>query len=180
MVASATHLSGASVSMLYTLINGLMFNASWLVIVTSESAVVAVLVASLHLLIHFAVMGKGYVEARVIAQAMLIGVVVDQLLFYFQVFNVSGQAALPPLWITCLWPVLATTFMHAFSGLQNRYVLAAFLGAAGGCASFIAGTRLTSVAFESALFGPVVIALLWAVIFPLLLQLPRLNSNTKI
>jgi hypothetical protein len=177
VTAPITNLPTASVSMLHTILNGLMFNVTWLVIVTSESPVVAPVVALLHLLIHFAVMGKGYIELRVIAQVTLIGVVLDQLLFYFQVFNVSGQAALPPLWITCLWPVLATTFMHAFSGLQSRYVLAALLGGIGGAASFIAGTRLTSVAFESALYGPLVIAVLWAVIFPLLLQLPRLNTQ---
>jgi hypothetical protein len=165
--------------MFYTLLNGLMFNVTWLVIVTSESAVVAPILAGIHLLIHFAVMGKGYIELRVIAQVTLIGVLLDQLLFHFQVFTESGQAALPPLWITCLWPVLATTFMHAFSGLQSRYVLASLLGGIGGAASFIAGTRLTNVAFESAFFGPIVIAVLWAVIFPLLLQLPRLNTHEK-
>lgn len=166
--------------MLYTILNGLMFNATWLAIVVSESPVIAPAVALLHLLIHFAVMGKGFVELRVIGQVTLIGVVVDQLLFYFHVFNVQGQAALPPLWITCLWPVMATTFMHAFSGLQTRYALAALLGGIGGTASFIAGTRLTGVAFESALYGPIIIGAVWAVIFPLLLQLPRLNSRASL
>jgi hypothetical protein len=166
--------------MLYTLLNGLMFNVTWLIIVTTESALIAPVVALLHLLIHFAVMGKGYIEVRVILQVALLGAVVDQILFYFQVFVVAGQAALPPLWLTCLWPVLATTLMHAFSGLQNRYVLAALLGGIGGAASFIAGTRLTSVSFDSVFWGPVVIGVLWAIVFPLLLQLPRLNGHEEL
>jgi hypothetical protein len=112
----------------------------------------------------------------VIVLVTLIGLVVDQLLFYFQVFTVAGSAALPPLWMFCLWPVLATTVMHAFSALQNRYLLAAVLGGVGGVAAFVAGTRLTSVAFASELFGPVIIAMVWAALLPLLLQLPRLNA----
>ncbi|MCB1690327.1 MAG: DUF2878 domain-containing protein [Halioglobus sp.] len=165
--------------MLYTLLNGLMFNVTWLIIVTTESALIAPVAALLHVLIHFAVMGKGYIELRVILQVALFGAFVDQILFYLQVFVVSGQPALPPLWLTCLWPVLATTLMHAFSGLQNRYLLAALLGGVGGAASFVAGTRLTSVEFDSPFWGPVIIAVLWAVVFPLLLQLPRLNGYGK-
>ena len=92
----------------------------------------------------------------------LIGVVVDQLLFYFQVFTVDGSAALPPVWMFFLWPVLATTVMHAFSALQGRYVLAAVLGGVGGVASFVAGTRMTGVEFASTLFGPAIIAVVWA------------------
>lgn len=165
--------------MQHSIINGLMFNITWLIIVTSESAVIAPSAALLHLLIHFVVMGKGYIELKVIFQVALLGVVVDQLLFYFQVFTVDGQAALPPLWMFCLWPVLATTIMHAFSSLQNRYLLAAVLGGVGGVASFVAGTRLTGVEFASALFGPVIIAVVWAALLPLLLQLPRLNAGAQ-
>jgi hypothetical protein len=161
------------------LVNGLMFNITWFAIVTTESMVVAPILATLHLLIHFLVMGKGFVELKVIAQVTLIGIVLDQLLFYLNVFTVEGVPALPPLWLSCIWPVLATTFMHAFAGLQTRYWLASAMGAVGGAFSFIAGTRLTSVAFESDLLGPVIIGALWAVLFPLLLQIPRLNGYQR-
>jgi hypothetical protein len=160
----------------YALVNGLMFNITWFAIVTTESMVVAPILAVLHLVVHFVVMGKGFIELKVVAQVTLIGVVLDQLLFYLNVFNVGGLSALPPLWLSCLWPVLATTFMHAFAGLQCRYFMASALGAVGGALSFIAGTGLTSVAFESDFFGPVIVGALWAVLFPLLLQIPRLND----
>jgi hypothetical protein len=167
--------SPVSALMRHSIINGLMFNISWFIIVSFESALVAVCAAVLHLLIHFAVMGKGYIELKVVLQVALVGVVVDQLLFYFQVFTVAGRAALPPLWLFCLWPVLASTLMHAFSPLQGRYFLAAVAGGVGGVAAFVAGTRLTDVEFASAFWGPAVIAIVWAGLFPLLLQLPRWN-----
>ena len=175
-----THSPATDEPVAYTLLNGLMFNGAWFAIVTTESAVVAPILAALHLLIHFAVMGKGFIELKVVAQVTLIGLVLDQLLFYVNVFNMGGSSsALPPLWLSCLWPVLATTFMHAFAGLQNRYWLASVLGAVGGALSFIAGTSLTSVAFESDLYGPVIIGALWALLFPLLLQIPRLNGYQR-
>ena len=162
--------------MLYTIGNGLLFNVTWLVIVVTASPVIAPLAAALHLAVHFALMGKGIPELKVVAQVSVLGIIIDQLLFYLGVFTVAGAPALPPVWLSCLWPVLATTLMHAFSGLQGRYALAAVFGAVGGAASFVAGTRLTSVAFASAVYGPVIIAAVWAVLFPLLLQIPRLNK----
>lgn len=154
-----------------------MFNITWFCIVVTESAILAPILAVLHLIIHFAAMGKGFVELKLVIQVTLIGIAVDQLLFYLNVFNIEGTSSLPPLWLSCLWPVLATTFMHAFSGLQSRYILASILGGVGGAFSFVAGTGLTSVAFESDLFGPILIGTLWMVLFPLLLQLPRFNDD---
>lgn len=179
MTVSMTHSPATEAPIAYTLVNGLMFNITWFAIVTTESVVVAPILAVSHLLIHFALMGKGFIELRVIAQVTLIGIVLDQLLFYLNVFNVGGLSALPPLWLSCLWPVLATTLMHAFVGLQRRPLLAMILGGVGGALSFIAGTRLTSVAFESEFFGPVIIGALWAMLFPLLLQIPRLNGYQR-
>lgn len=176
MAVPMTHSPAADTPLAHTLINGLMFNITWFAIVTTESVLAAPILASLHLLIHFALMGKGFIELKVVAQVTFIGLVLDQLLFYVGVFNVGGSSALPPFWLSCIWPVLATTIMHAFARLQSRYFLSSALGALGGALSFIAGTELTSVAFESDLFGPVIIGALWCVLFPLLLQIPRLNG----
>ena len=80
---------------------------------------------------------------------------------------------LAPFWLSCLWPVLATTMMHAFSGLQKHLLMAAVLGAVGGTLSYLAGTRLTDVAFGSPVAGPVAIGLLWAALFPMLARVAR-------
>ena len=152
-----------------TLINGLMFNVSWFAIVSTQSPVLAPLVACAHLVLHFLLMGKGLVEVRLILAVTLFGVVLDQLLFSLGVFNTGGVASAAPVWISCLWPVLATTFMHAFSGLRDRPWLASIFGAVGGAGSYIAGTGLTEVQFGSPTWGPLVMATLWALLFPTLL-----------
>jgi hypothetical protein len=152
-----------------TVVNGLLFNLSWFAIVSTQSIVVAPLLATLHLVVHFSLMGRGLTEAAFILLVTLFGVVLDQTLFFLGVFTVNGESSLAPLWISCLWPVLATTFMHAFSGLANRTWLAVICGGIGGAGSYLAGTGLTDVQFGSALWGPWILAGIWMVLFPALL-----------
>lgn len=140
---------------------------------------IAPAVVVVHLCIHLALVGSNQRELQLIACVAVLGVLVDQLLFRSGVFTVLGQAAWPPLWMTCLWPVLATTLMHAFRSLQQRPLLSSVLGAVSGAASYTAGTRLTDVAFFSEFWGPLMLGALWAALFPLLLLLAaRLERET--
>jgi len=151
--------------------NAILFNLSWLAIVLTQSPIIAPLIVALHLLLHCSVMGKGKGELRLIAGVTLGGAIIDQMMFKAGVFNLAGQPGLAPLWMTCLWPVFATTLMHSFAVLQNRVWLAAACGALGGALSYIAGVRLSAMEFASPLWGPVLVGILWSAVFPLLLQI---------
>lgn len=146
-----------------------MFNISWFLVVYTHSAVWAPVIAGIHLLWHFQTIGRGLVEVKFVLAVTLLGVFLDQTLFAIGVFNSANSLTFAPLWISCLWPPLATTFMHAFSTLQHRPVLASIAGAIGGGASYIAGTEMSDVAFASPLWGPIFMAALWAILFPSLL-----------
>lgn len=159
--------------------NGILFNIFWLAIVVTHSAALAPLIVVAHLSLHFSLMGRGLTEARFILVITLFGFALDQLLFALGVFTISGKAALAPLWISCLWPVLATTFMHAFSSLQSNRTLAIIFGAAGGAASYIAGTGLSDVEFSSSFWGPIILAILWAQLFPSLLWFARVTAGQQ-
>ncbi len=150
--------------------NAILFNLSWIGIVLTQSALIAPVIVVVHLLLHFRIMGKGKGELRLIVGATLCGAVIDQLLFKFGVFNIAGQPALAPLWLTCLWPLFATTLMHSFAAFQNRVLLATVFGAVGGVLSYSAGVRLSAVEFGSQLWGPIIVGVLWAVVFPLMLK----------
>ncbi|MDG2045899.1 MAG: DUF2878 domain-containing protein [Halioglobus sp.] len=152
-------------------VNVLMFNAAWFAILLTQSSVIAPMIVALSLFAHFQVMGKGKPELLLIAGVTCLGFVIDQILFGMDVFNLSGKAAPAPLWLTCLWPVFATTLMHAFDWLQGRIIVSSVVGAVGGCLSYIAGVRLTQIEFGSAMWGPLIIATLWAIIFPLFLKI---------
>lgn len=158
--------------------NGIMFNISWFAIVITHSSVIAVAILVAHLLAHFRFVGNGRSEVLLVSLVAVFGAVVDQVLFRTGVFNMAGVAATAPLWLTCLWPLFATTLMHAFAGFQQRVLFAAFLGGVGGGLSYVAGVRLTAVEFGSPLWGPVTIALVWALTLPLLLKFAAmLNDN---
>ncbi|MEP5763937.1 MAG: DUF2878 domain-containing protein [Halieaceae bacterium] len=159
--------------------NGLLFNISWLAIVYSQSALIAGTVVAAHLLLHMLWIGRGQRELMFIAAVTVFGVLCDHLLFFVQVFTVSGVAAPAPVWLSCLWPVLATTLAHAFGGLQHRLVLAAVLGAVGGAASYYAGTGMSAVDFSDPVYGPIFIAGLWAILFPALALGARLAFADK-
>lgn len=151
--------------------NAVLFNISWFAIVLTQSPLLAPLIVVAHVLLHWRLFGKGKGELRLIAGVTLCGAVIDQLLFKSGVFNIAGQPALAPLWLTCLWPVFATTLMHSLAGLQDRIFLAAVCGALGGALSYTAGVRLSAVEFAAPFWGPVLLGILWAAIFPVLLQI---------
>ena len=148
--------------------NGLLFNLSWLAIVTSESLLLAPAVVLAHLLIHQLWIGRGARELAFVAGVTLFGLLLDNLLFAAGLFTVNGEWSLAPLWLSCLWPVLATTFQHAFAGFQRSLPLAAVLGAAGGAGSYYAGTGMSAVDFADPVIGLVIIGALWALLFPAL------------
>lgn len=161
------------------IINIVLFNISWVAIVLSQSSLIALIIVGIHLLLHWCVMGKGQDELRLIGGVTLCGVIVDQLLFKAGVFNLAGQPALAPLWLSCLWPVFASTLMHSFVVFQNRIALAVVCGALGGALSYIAGVRLSAVEFGSPLWGPVLLGTLWAVLFPLVVQSAARLQNRR-
>jgi hypothetical protein len=157
---------------LRVVINGLLFNVSWFVIVMSQSNLVAVGQVIVHLCVHFALFGRGLSELRLVALITVLGLLLDQLLFSLGLFNLAGGSG-APLWLSCLWPVFATTLCHAFSSFQGRPLVAAAIGAIGGGGSYVAGVNLSEVNFGSPLMSPIVIALVWAVLFPSLLSLAK-------
>jgi len=152
-----------------TLLNGALFNISWLAIVTVESPLFAPAIVYLHLALHFSIVGWSCREATLIGLVACLGVVLDNLLFRIGVFTISGVPGTPPAWMLCLWPVLATTLLHVFSALRHRVVVAVALGTFGGALSYAAGTRLTEVDFFSPLWGAISMGVLWAILFPSLL-----------
>jgi hypothetical protein len=162
-----------------TVVNGLLFNASWFAIIMTQSSVIATSVVALNLFVHWFLLANGRTEWQLIGIVTVAGVALDQLLFFLGVFNVAGQAALAPLWLSCLWPVFATTLMHAFSSLQGRVYVASAIGAVGGGLSYIAGTRLSDVEFGSPVWGAFIVGALWAVLFPLLLNLAARIQATR-
>lgn len=150
------------------LLNGLLFNASWLLLLLTHSNLLAPLLVLAHLTVHRLWFLRQQREWLLIALVTAGGLLLDQLIFAASVLTVNDSHAWPPLWLGCLWPIFATTLNHVFKPLQQRLLLAAVLGAVGGTGSYIAGVGMTNVTFGAPLWSPLTIAVIWAVLMPLL------------
>jgi len=152
-----------------TLCNALMFNVSWLLIVSLHSGVLSLLTVAVHLLLHRLLMQPERSEWGFIALVTGLGLFLDQVLFALGLLSLPGAVAVAPLWLSALWPVLATTARHAFSALRRWPLLAAIAGGLGGFASYRLGALLSPVELGPLPYSDVLIGLLWALLLPLLL-----------
>jgi len=145
--------------------------------VTTASAIVAPIVVLIHLGVHALFIGLKRQEPLFIGIVAVGGLALDHALFSVGIFLIQEAPAPAPLWLSCLWPVLATTFMHAFESLQHHLPLAAIVGAVGGAMSYIAGTRLSDVSFFDPLLGPALLGVVWFFLMPTLLVLASRASG---
>ena len=135
------------------------------------SAVVAVLVA-----VHLATAVRPALEARLVAAALVIGVVWETLLLacgwieYPTGFIWAGVA---PLWIVMLWALFAITLNSSLGWLKGRLLVATVFGAVGGPLAYWGGVRLGALVFVEPLFAVIALAVGWAVLTPLLVVLAQ-------
>lgn len=162
------------------IINLVLYQLGWLSCVLGvafgypvSGAVAALLLVALHLLLA----DKRKAELGLILLACLLGAVVDGLQQAAGLLVFKEDPRWPfwlPLWLLVIWAQFATLFRFALSWLSGRALLAALFGAIGGPLAYAGGIRL-----GAAQFGPdpplslTVLALLWALLMPLLVGLSR-------
>ena len=110
-------------------------------------------------------------EARLMLLAAGLGAVADTLVLRQGVLAyASGQwsAALPPLWMTALWAVFATSLNVTLRWLHGRPLLAAALGAVAGPLAFLSGARLGAAQLLEPGIAMALLSLQWALVLPVL------------
>jgi hypothetical protein len=78
-----------------------------------------------------------------------------------------------PHWIVAMWMLFATTLNVSLAWLRRNRPLAAVFGALGGPLAYVGGAKLGALTFAAQDAALVALALGWAVLTPLLLQLAR-------
>jgi len=161
------------------IINAVMFQLTWLICVQGKS-IWAVLVTLLALLLHWRYAVTNPREWQLWLAVFAVGFGVDTALIAGGVLQFADAALTPPLWLSCLWLVFATTLLHSLSFLQRSLLLAAGLGAIGGPLAYYAGTQFAGIGLglvSSAGHGPwaalLVLAVCWSLVTPLLVWLAR-------
>lgn len=140
--------------------------------------------AVLLLAVHVALVRDKGREVGLIAAAALVGIVVDSAQSCLGLLRFSSGyliGCIAPPWIIVMWMQFATLLRHSLSFLEGRYLLAALLAAGGGPLAFWSGERLGGVEFgDPAWLSLVVLAAIWATIFPGLLWLANRCSHRTV
>lgn len=110
-------------------------------------------------------------EAALIVGAVVPGTAADALVLAQGVLAyTSGQwaVAAPPLWMSALWAVFATSLNLSLRWLHARWWLAALIGAVAGPLAFFSGARLGAATLLDP--GPALawLSLEWAIVLPAL------------
>ncbi len=125
----------------------------------------ALLVALLVLIIHTKFSLPG--EWRFIIQVTVIGWLFDSILFRTGVMG--GNQLFPPIWLTAMWPIFATTICHSLRFCTQHLAYSPIMGAIFGLLVYFLIVWAAGISFIQpiGLFG-LIIALSWGLIFPLI------------
>lgn len=157
----------------YLVINALAFQGTWLMCVLGGS-VVAAMVTVMMLIVHLHQVHDVKRESIFILQATVIGFLCDLALVSGGVIVTGGIC--PPLWLTCLWTLFATTVGYPMRFFFGRLWLSMITGAVFAPMSYFAGAHLAGVGLMSPdWMALLIISLIWALVFPLLIHLYTFN-----
>jgi len=115
-------------------------------------------------------------ELILIGAAMVIGALWESLLVRFDLIQypngmlIDGTA---PAFMVALWALFATTLNVSMAWLKRNHLLAILFGAVGGPLAYYAGAKLGALELVDQTTSLVTLALGWALLTPLLLQLAR-------
>lgn len=115
-------------------------------------------------------------ELRLTALALLMGLAWDTALLQLGLLVYASPGPVPalaPPWILALWALFATLLRGPLAWLQDRPLLAAVLGAAGGPLSYLAAVRLGAGGFADDSRALLALALGWSVMTPTLTEVAR-------
>lgn len=123
------------------------------------------------------------VELRLLAVAVLLGVLVDGVAAVSGWLRYASPApALPPhgapLWIVMLWACFATTINRSLALVKGRPLLAAALGGIGAPLAYLAAAHGWQAVSVTPLPGLLWIGVCWALALPLLAMLGQRWSRT--
>ena len=112
--------------MIFKIINFILFQAGWFIGVLGASynqTYLALMLSTVILLIHFALIKNRILELKLIVIAGLIGLLFDGALLNFDliIYNDPGLPyPLAPIWIVMLWMFFAMTLNHSLAWLRQK------------------------------------------------------------
>jgi hypothetical protein len=163
------------------LLNVGLFQVGWWACILSaandralQAALALAGIVSIQVLIHVSP-----ARSLLLALACLgLGAVIETILaaLHVSAYRSAGfMLGLAPAWMAGLWALLSTTLDVSLRWLRGRWLLGFTLGAAAGALSYAAGARFGALALPRG-YSLWVIAAVWGVALPLLIQLACLRE----
>lgn len=167
--------------MWWIVFNALGFQAVWWACVLGAGAGegwAGPMVLSAFTTVHLSLTPTPGRDLRLLAAAVLLGVLVDGLLGASGLLSyASGNDlhALAPIWILALWAGFALTLTHSMAFFARRPLAAAAFGLLGGPAAYAAAATVAGAVTFPAGSGPALVAVAagWAIALPVLYALDR-------
>jgi hypothetical protein len=155
-------------------LNLLAFQVGWFTTVLGAAhglpwlgPVVVVVIVGLHL----ALTRQRMSELRLLVAAVVLGLALEHALLYAGLVGYAGDPGWVPLWMLALWPLFATTLNASLAWFKPRLGLAALAGALAGPLAYAGGEALGAIQLNASALW--VLAVGWALAFPLLLAVAR-------
>jgi len=157
------------------LLNALLFICGWLACLLGGGQwlwTVAVV-----LLVHLALIGSWQREGKLLVSALLFGSAVDSFLLQLGFFDFGEARQLIPLWQALIWLLVGTTLYHCLAWTATPWWRASLVGACfallcQGASTWLGLVRLPHGEAASL----VLVALVWAIVLPLLHGFARLYA----
>jgi hypothetical protein len=112
----------------------------------------------------------------------VLGYAVDTALTFVGVFvfyEHGGGVYMPPLWLLLLWMGFSATLRQSLVFFMDKLPLASICGALAGSLTYVAAANLGAVSFGySVAHTAYLLAVIWAILFPLLLWISELLGET--
>lgn len=160
------------------LLNALLFQVGWFACVLGARHPALLLIAATCLALHLRFVADPR-EGRLIVGVSLCGWALDSLLLNLGLFDFHSRHWVLPGWQALLWPVFAMTLRHALAWSASPWWRASLAGALGGPLSYWAGVRLAGVGLPLGTVPTLaILALVWAILLPLLHRLDALGLKT--
>lgn len=161
------------------ILNIVLFQAGWFACLLL-SGIYPVLITAIILCAHYTIVvpkTQRFPETVLLFKALVIGFLLEVFYLYFGILvKVGGESPLsllPPVWLLLIWVLFATTFRHGLLWLKHKPWLSALFAAVAAPISYYSGAALNTAMDlgESTGVSLLVIAISWALVFPLLMLL---------
>lgn len=156
------------------LTNVVLFQLGWFACLLLSGVWVA-LIAITVLLLHFYFIvpqERRIKELNLIVIVLFVGVILELCYLFGEVLIRSGGESYPAFWLLIIWALFATTFRYSLSWLRPKLWLASIFAGVAAPMSYYAGANLNATVSlnDNAIFSLAVIAVSWAIVFPLLMK----------